>query len=50
MSMLVYQAAAAHTIWDGSQYTEEDIRQLCEDTACDEKPPLRQEPACARRA
>ena len=35
MSMLVYQAAAAHTIWDGSQYTEEDIRQLCEDTACE---------------
>lgn len=31
--MLVYQAAAAHTIWDGARYTEEEILALCEDTA-----------------
>lgn len=31
MDMLVWQAVAAHTIWDGSQYDEKDIKQLIED-------------------
>ena len=33
MAMLVGQAAAAHTIWDGSEYSEEDLDQLIEDSA-----------------
>ena len=33
MAMLVGQAAAAHEIWDGSQYNKDDIRQLIEDSA-----------------
>ena len=33
MSMLVWQAVAAHEIWDGSTYDVKDIEQLCEDTA-----------------
>ena len=33
MSMLVYQAAAAHKIWDGSEYDSRDIEQLCRDAA-----------------
>ena len=28
MDMLVWQAVAAHTIWDGSTYKDEDIKQL----------------------
>lgn len=28
MDMLVWQAVAAHTIWDGSTYDEQDIKQL----------------------
>jgi shikimate dehydrogenase len=28
MDMLVWQAVAAHTIWDSSQYDEKDIKQL----------------------
>ena len=31
MPMLVWQAVAAHNIWDGSVYQTEDIRQLCAD-------------------
>lgn len=31
MDMLVWQAVAAHTIWDGSQYDEKDIKKLIED-------------------
>ena len=31
MDMLVWQAVAAHTIWDGSEYDEKDIKQLIED-------------------
>ncbi len=31
MDMLVWQAVAAHTIWDGSTYNESDIKQLIED-------------------
>ena len=33
MSMLVWQAVAAHEIWDGSVYGKEDIEQLCADAA-----------------
>lgn len=33
MPMLVWQAVAAHNIWDGSVYQTEDIRQLCEDAS-----------------
>ena len=33
MSMLVWQAAAAHKIWDGSEYDSRDIEQLCRDAA-----------------
>ena len=33
MSMLVWQAVAAHEIWDGSVYDPQDIRQLCRDAA-----------------
>lgn len=32
LSMLVWQAAAAHQIWDGSQYTCDEIAALCEET------------------
>ena len=31
MTMLVYQAAAAQTIWNGSQFDPEDIEQLALD-------------------
>ena len=31
MTMLVYQAAAAQTIWNGSQFDNKDIEQLAED-------------------
>ena len=31
MAMLVYQAVAAHEIWDGSQYDEADIKKLISD-------------------
>ena len=30
LSMLVWQAAASHKIWDGSQYTYDEIAALCE--------------------
>ena len=33
MSMLVWQAVAAHEIWDGSQYDKDDIDRLCLDAA-----------------
>ncbi len=33
MSMLVWQAVAAHSIWDGSEYDPEDIKQIEEDSA-----------------
>ncbi len=33
MSMLVWQAAASHEIWDGSRYGTDDINQLIEDSA-----------------
>lgn len=33
MAMLVWQAAAAHEIWDGSTYRPEDMAQLTEDAA-----------------
>ena len=33
MAMLVWQAAVAHDIWDGSQYSSEDINRLIEDSA-----------------
>ena len=33
MSMLVWQAAAAHKIWDGTDYDPADIDQLVEDSA-----------------
>lgn len=33
MPMLVWQAVASHKIWDGSEYRQEDIDQLCEDSA-----------------
>ena len=32
LSMLVWQAAASHKIWDGSQYTYDEIAALCEET------------------
>lgn len=32
MDMLVWQAAAAHEIWDGVQYDINDIQQLCRDS------------------
>ena len=31
MAMLVLQAAAAHEIWDGSVYKNEDLKALIED-------------------
>ena len=33
MAMLVWQAAVAHEIWDGSVYNKEDIDQLIQDSA-----------------
>ena len=33
MSMLVWQAVAAHEIWDGSTYDKEEIDRLCTDAA-----------------
>ena len=33
MAMLVWQAVAAHQIWDGSEYRPEDIQQLIQDAA-----------------
>lgn len=33
MPMLVWQAVASHKIWDGSEYRQEDIDQLCEDSS-----------------
>lgn len=33
MDMLVYQAVAAHKMWDGSEYDDNDISKLCIDTA-----------------
>lgn len=33
MSMLVWQAVVAHTIWDGSTYDTDDINQLCIDSS-----------------
>lgn len=33
ISMLVWQAVVAHEIWDGSVYSDDDIRQLCSDTS-----------------
>lgn len=33
MSMLVWQAVAAHRIWDGSEYDPQDIAQLADDSA-----------------
>ena len=33
MSMLVWQAVVAHEIWDGSEYSIDDINQLIEDSA-----------------
>ena len=35
MAMLVWQAVAAHQIWDGSEYRLDDIQQLIEDTAAE---------------
>ena len=35
MAMLVWQAAAAHTIWDGSTYTAEEIDTICRDAVAD---------------
>lgn len=37
MSMLVWQAVAAHEIWDGSKYNKEDIDKLCLDAAAELK-------------
>ena len=37
MSMLVWQAAAAHEIWDGSSYSIDEIDQLIEDSASELK-------------
>lgn len=37
MAMLVWQAAAAHEIWDGSQYSTDDINQLILDSAAELK-------------
>lgn len=33
MSMLVWQAAAAHEIWNGASYRQEEIEQLCLDAS-----------------
>lgn len=33
MSMLVWQAAVSHEIWDGSEYSKEDIDELVKDAA-----------------
>lgn len=33
MSMLVWQAVVAHSIWDGSTYNTDDINKLCIDSA-----------------
>lgn len=33
MAMLVWQAVRAHEIWDGSEYNNDDINQLIEDSA-----------------
>lgn len=33
MEMLVYQAAASHEFWYGSQFREEDLDKLCKDAA-----------------
>ena len=35
MAMLVWQAAAAHTIWDGSTYTAEEIDTICREAVAD---------------
>lgn len=37
MAMLVWQAAVSHEIWDGSYYSSEDIRQLVEDSANEQR-------------
>ncbi len=37
MSMLVWQAAAAHEIWDGTVYDPDDMDQLIEDSAKEQK-------------
>lgn len=37
MSMLVWQAAESHRIWDGSVYDKKDIEKLCEDAALELK-------------
>lgn len=37
MSMLVWQAVAAHEIWDGSRYDKHDIDKLCLDAAAELK-------------
>lgn len=37
MSMLVWQAAVSHEIWDGSVYNTDDINQLVEDSAAELK-------------
>ncbi len=31
MEMLVYQAVAAHEIWYGTRFSQEDLRTLCRD-------------------
>lgn len=33
MPMLVWQAAAAHTIWDGSVYTVSEVNSICEEAS-----------------
>ncbi len=35
MPMLVWQAAAAHNIWDGSTYKTSDIHELCEEAGAE---------------
>lgn len=35
MPMLVWQAAAAHNIWEGSTYKTSDIHELCEDASAE---------------
>lgn len=35
MSMLVWQAAAAHEIWNGTAYRQEEIEQLCLDASAE---------------
>ena len=37
MAMLAWQAVVAHRIWDGTEYQEDDIRQLIEDSAVEMK-------------